>query len=312
MKPNEQLTTIPDNVDRIREYLYELVVRPRRDLAKWAEITKQTPNIKIGYSAQHLASLVTGVEGTRTGARGHDLRDHSEVKSCSRIDQLDRCMDCRASVARLEPRCPSCGSYNVRRNNDSKWLFAVKSQEDVQNLTQDVPRVVLILADYPNFDVNDWDTIQFQVFEIWPSNPRHMNFGRLITSYYENIYVPHTRKNPQKTPAPKNLWPYSFQFYMCNPVSTFHCIVEDAMSDFRIQVLSYVDPSTDREELEPALMPASILTASEAKDLKRLLGEKTYRRAITNGLDHEQRLVLDLRPTDRAIPHAKQYQRGAR
>lgn len=87
MIPNKSLITISDNLSRIQEYLFELVVRPRRDLVKWAAITKQTPNIKIGYSAQHLASLVTGVEGTRTGARGHDLRDQSEVKSCSRIDQ---------------------------------------------------------------------------------------------------------------------------------------------------------------------------------------------------------------------------------
>ena len=312
MIPNKSLITISDNLSRIQEYLFELVVRPRRDLVKWAAITKQTPNIKIGYSAQHLASLVTGVEGTRTGARGHDLRDQSEVKSCSRIDQLDRCIDCRASVARLELRCPRCGSNSIRRNNDSKWLFAIKSQEDVSNLIEDVPRVVLILADYPNFDANDWDTIQFQVFEIWPSNRRHFNFKRLITSYYHNIYVPHIRKNPQNTPAPKNLWPYSFQFYMCNPVSTFHCLVENATHDSRIEVLSYVDPSTDREQLEPMVMPASILSGSEAKDLKRLLGEGAYRRAIADGLDQEQRLVLGLRPTDRATPHTKRYQRGGR
>ena len=33
----------------------ELVLKPRLDLVKWATLTKQTPNMKIGYPGQHLA-----------------------------------------------------------------------------------------------------------------------------------------------------------------------------------------------------------------------------------------------------------------
>ena len=103
MTPDRVRITLGDNRAHITKMLMELILLPRRDLVKWAKFTKQTPNIKIGYPGQHLASLVTGVEGARTGARGHDLIDGSEVKSCSRVDQLDKCKECKDAVARLDP-----------------------------------------------------------------------------------------------------------------------------------------------------------------------------------------------------------------
>ncbi|BBD52802.1 hypothetical protein NIES204_00590 [Planktothrix agardhii NIES-204] len=102
MQPNRQLITIGDNLNQIKQLLSELVLYPRINALKWSKITQQTPNIKIGYPGQHLASLITGMPGERTGARGHDLADGSEVKSCSRIDQLDQCEICQAAVSRSE------------------------------------------------------------------------------------------------------------------------------------------------------------------------------------------------------------------
>lgn len=40
---------------------------PRKLAHKWAAITNQTPNLKMGYPAQHLASLITGMKGTAQG-----------------------------------------------------------------------------------------------------------------------------------------------------------------------------------------------------------------------------------------------------
>src|SRR3989338_8087274 len=88
MQPNKKLVTISDNLKQINQLLSELVLQPRINAIKWSAITKQTPNIRIGYPGQHLASLIAGMEGERTGARGNDLIDGSEVKSCSRIDAL--------------------------------------------------------------------------------------------------------------------------------------------------------------------------------------------------------------------------------
>ena len=289
-----------------------LVIRPRRDLVKWAEITKQTPNIKIGYPGQHLASLVTGVKGERTGARGHDLADGSEVKSCSRVDQLDKCKDCKAAVARIEETCPRCQSTKIKRNNDSKWLLGIKSEEELQYLLDEIPRVVLIMSDYPNYDHNDWETLRFQVFEIWPSHRRHQNFRSLMQNYYTNIYLPHIKRNPNKTPAPKNLWPYSFQFYMCNPVQTFHCIVRDALKRPAFDNMRYINPRSDRSRITPVPMPVSALNNTEKNGIRRQIGDRAYAVASTEGLTESQRLLLELRDTDHANPQTQSYRRGAR
>lgn len=312
MRPEPSALTLGNNLPRIRELLLELVLRPRRDLAKWATITKQTPNIKLGYPAQHLASLVTGVEGTRTGARGHDLRDGSEVKSCSRLDQLDKCRECKASVARIEPRCPECWSRSISRKKDSKWLLTVRSEEELYFLLREVPRIVFIISDYPHFAESDWETLQFQVFEIWPEHPRHIHFRTLMETYYFDIYTPHIEANPQKTPAPKNFWPYLFQFYMCNPVRTFDCFVTDALQDPQLHVRSYVEPHVDRASIEPVRMPISILTPEERRTLRGYLPPELYSHAETKGLDENQRLMLKLRDTSRATPHNASYRRGSR
>jgi hypothetical protein len=52
----------------IEKLIRELVLEPRLNALEWSKITKQTPNMKIGYPGQHLASLITGVQGVRTGA----------------------------------------------------------------------------------------------------------------------------------------------------------------------------------------------------------------------------------------------------
>ena len=312
MKPDPEYVTLRDNIANIKKMMNELILHPRRDLLKWAHHTKQTPNIKIGYPGQHLASLVTGIEGSRTGARGHDLSDGSEVKSCSRVDQLDKCNDCRAAVARAESICPECRSANIKRNNDSKWLLAVKSEDELATLLDQVPRVVLLMSDYAYYDAQDWNTLQFQVFEIWPQYPRHAHFRTLMKNYYRNIYIPHVELTPTKTPAPKNFWPYSFQFFMCNPVRTFHAIVENAESDPRLDVLEYVDPAADRGAVTPLPLPLSVLNRSEQGKLRSRLGDDGYHVAEKSGLDESLRLAMELRDTDHASPQAQSYRRGVR
>lgn len=312
MQPNRELIAIDNNVQRIRDLLMDLVLKPRCDLIRWAHLTKQTANIKLGYPGQHLASLVTGIEGTRTGARGHDLADQSEVKSCSRIDQLDKCNGCGAAVARIEEICPACGADAIKRRNDSKWLITVKSQQELNYLLQEVPRLVLILGDYPNYEQQDWDTLQFQVFEIWPSHARHRHFRTLMTHYLNNIYLPHIERQPNRTPAPKNLWPYSFQFYMCNPVLTFHCIVNDASTNPTVNIRTYIEPDADRSTLDPLPMPVSVLNNAEQQHLRANLVGIAYNHVQNAGLTESHRGMLSLRDTDHPAPQAGLYRRGVR
>lgn len=333
MQPNSRLITIRDNEQKIRQLLTELVLTPRAQAIKWSSMTKQSPNIRIGYPGQHLASLIAGMEGEKTAARGNDLVDGSEVKSCSRIDQLDVCevKNCRAPVARGEERCPECGSTNIERKNDSKWLFAVRSEKELHRLLYEVCRIVLILADHPGFAQGDYGTLRFQCFEIWPKSPRHARFAEILTNYYRKIYLAHRKKDPSKTPAPKNFWPYSYQFYICNPILTFSCTVENANVTPEIKIERYMQPGADRSSLPSVIMDPRILKKSEMElilrraskdELTRMLkqGEKINRKfqriakleelqGAFAGIDEALRRYLPLRKTDRISTSKREYKR---
>lgn len=284
MKPNSKLITLKDNEQQIRELLFELVLNPRLKAIKWSRITKQTPNIKIGYPGQHLASLITGMEGERTGARGNDLTDGSEVKSCSRIDQLDKCKSCGAAVARLENVCSECGSGNITRNNDSKWLFTIRTEDDLDTLVHGVGRVVLVLGDYPEFEAGNFEKLRFQAFELWPEHKRNRRFGEIMENYYNKIYLEHKKKDANKTPAPKNFWPDQYQFYLCNPIRTFLCEVQNANSDPDLEIREYVDPATDRETLPSISMPIDVLSKDEIALLAAKASSETLRAALPPGV----------------------------
>ncbi len=70
MTPNIQFVTIGDNKKQILEFIDDIIITPKATLKKWSAITNQTPAVKLGYIGQHLASLITGVKGTGSGARG--------------------------------------------------------------------------------------------------------------------------------------------------------------------------------------------------------------------------------------------------
>lgn len=336
MKPQGSLITIENNVDQIKRLLFELVLAPRLNAIRWSAITKQTPSIKIGYPGQHLASLITGMPGERTGARGNDLVDGSEVKSCSRIDQLDKCNNCESSVARMESTCPECGSAEIERKNDSKWLFTIRSEQDLRVLTHDVKRIVLVLGDYPNFDDNDFETLRFQSFEIWPESPRQHRFAEIMSNYYHKIFLEHRKQNSEKTPAPKNFWPYEYQFYLCNPILTFSCLIQNASTKPTMKVTKFIEPAVDRSKLPSEIMPSALLKSDELdlllknakpSELSTMFVSKGVRKevlvkpsifpqkekmAIFTGINETLRRYLPLRDTDRISVAKNTYARRRR
>lgn len=328
-KPDKKFITILDNERLIKQLIDELVLQPRINAIEWSKITKQTPNIKIGYPGQHLASLITGMTGERTGARGNDLIDGSEVKSCSRIDQLDVCKSCGSSVARLEQECSHCQSDDIDRKNDSKWLFTIRNENDLKVLINEVGRVVLLLGDYPNFDAGDFSTLRFQAFEIWPKESRHKRFAEIMTNYYRKIYLAHRKKTPEKTPAPKNFWPYSYQFFISNPVRTFLCIVENANTKPKIRIEKFINSEDDRSKIESVKMPVEILNDEELKKLMGKIDQAELDRITTkvialkeakkmslktirgfmDGIPEDIREYLELRDTDKISSAKTTYSR---
>ena len=267
MKPNKRHITIQNNLSQVEEFINEIIIQPKHALTRWAKVTNQTPAAKIGYIGQHLASLITGVRGTGSGARGDDLADGSEVKSCNKIDQVDKCKKCGARVLRMENECSSCGSTDIIRKDDSKWLFTVRDEHELKQYLE-MERVVLLLMDYPNFSDADYKDIRITAFEIYPQEPRMSVFCKLIENHYYNIYIPKLKEG--KKTNPMNLHPWSFQFYKCNPIKTFECIIKDIDTNPIVVIDSenYVSPSKERgDKMSPLPMPSSLLKAKEWKEM---------------------------------------------
>lgn len=261
MLPDKDFITISDNLYHIEKFLKELIITPKNLLSQWAVITNQTPAVKLGYIGQHLASLLTGVKGTRTGARGDDLADGSEVKSCNKIDQADKCKDCESRVMRMESVCSHCGSTNIQRKDDSKWLFSVRSEQELERYLN-MKRIVLILMDYPRFNENDFSDIRICSFEIYPCEERMKVFRDLISNHYYNIYRP--KADAGKKTNPMNLHPWKIQFYKCNPIKTFECIIKDINNSASIEIKKYIEPFQERDaQLAVEPMPTDLLNKHE-------------------------------------------------
>ena len=58
------------NEDIIKEAIKDLYITPKILINKWSQRTNQTCQIRMAYPGQHLASLITGVKGIGTAARG--------------------------------------------------------------------------------------------------------------------------------------------------------------------------------------------------------------------------------------------------
>lgn len=261
MVPNSNHITISDNENLILTFIEEIIIKPRTTMRKWAGITRQTPAMKLGYIGQHLVSLVTGVPGTSSGARGDDLSDGSEVKSCNKIDQVDKCKSCGERVMRHEVVCPSCGSSKIDRKDDSKWLFSVRSEAELDQY-KNMDRVVLLLMDYPNFDKDDFRDIRISIFELYPKEKQCSDFIELLEKYYQNIYLP--KMEDKGKPNPMNFHPWSFQFYKTNPIKIFECTIKDVDGiKPSISISAYVKPTIDRSSISPLLMPSDLLKTNE-------------------------------------------------
>lgn len=298
MKPNSSLITIDNNIEKIVQFIKDMIIEPRKKAHYWSKITNQTPNLKIGYPAQHLASLICGMKGTATGARGDDIIDGTEVKGCSKIDQMDKCKDCGENVLRTDTKCPYCGSSNIKRLNDSKWLIGIRSEDELRMLLEETPRFIFIVTDYPNFEEEDFDTMRIRSFEVWVKSDRCTNFRTLMENYYTYIFKEHKKKDPNKNPAPKNLFPDNFPFYMCNPIKTFECIIKNGLSDNpQIDITKYVEPDADRKDLQSEDMPSSLLNKDEAEVLSKYGIDIN----VVPYISEKHRKNLCLRDTDKCI-----------
>ncbi len=226
MSPDVKLGTVEASEQLIRDLYIDL----KKKVNFWASKTNQTAQARMGYVGQHLVSVVTGYKGGKSGARGYDLvlpdHEYAEIKTCYRIDQLGKCNDCGAVVAGIEDSCTECGSENIQRKDDSKWLITIRNDEEFKKIIE--PKYYyLVLFEF--VDLSKPDVIQMSIFQVDPKRP---GFAYCMIDYYLNI------RAGSESKAPFNFWPYQLKFYLMNPSIIYQSIVT---SDDKIETKIWPD-----------------------------------------------------------------------
>lgn len=225
-------------VEASEQLISELYIDLRRKVNRWADITKQTAQARMGYVGQHLVSIATGFEGSRTGARGKDLilpdDDHAEIKTCYRVDQLGRCNNCKSVIASTEEKCPVCGVEDVKRNDDSKWLISIRNDEELERIL-DPKHYFLVLFEF--VDLYSPTTIQASIWQVDPTSP---GFAYCMVDYYKNI------RAKSRSSAPFNLWPYQLKFDIMKPILIYRSLIYE---DDSIETILF--PHRDERKVHP-------------------------------------------------------------
>jgi len=257
--------------------IFDLYIDLRRRVNSWASITHQTAQARMGYVGQHLVSTVTGYRGGRSGARGKDLilpdDKYAEIKTCYRVDQLGKCNNCNARVASSELSCPECGSKNLQRNDDSKWLIGIRHDQEFSSILE--PKCYyLVLFEFT--DLNSPDTIQSSIWQVESNVP---GFALCMIDYYKNI------RSASKSKAPFNLWPYKLKFDVMRPLLIYrsHITKDDS-------VITRLFPGRDKPLLH-RLRPLRKYSRSSNLKKEKILQFAEYMRCSVDSSSNKAKLL---------------------
>ena len=219
----------------------------------------------MGYVGQHLVSVVTGFPGGKSGARGRDLvlpnDQYGEIKTCYRIDQLGRCTSCSARIASIERECPECGSDDIKRNDDSKWLIGIQHDNEFAHILEPAS-YYLVLFDF--VDLNSPDVVRSSIWEVNPKNP---GFAYCMVDYRLNIQA------RSASGAPFNLWPYELKFSAMRPMLIYRSVISTVDDSIRTTIFPGRDPAQlDRLRPLDQYFRSQNLTPDKIKFLAELLG----------------------------------------
>ena len=217
------------------QLIRDLYIDLRKKVNYWANQTKQTAQARMGYVGQHLVSVVTGYCGGKSGARGKDLildkNNYAEIKTCYRVDQLGKCLDCQSVVASIELKCPYCNSKNIERKQDSKWLLSIRNEKEFAKILE--PKFYyLVLFDLQN--IQEPNKIRAS---IWRVTSRTIGFSYCLMDYYLNI------RSKSKSKAPFNLWPFQLKFYLMLPTLIYRSYISN--NDIKTEIFYKKDHIID-------------------------------------------------------------------
>ena len=227
------------DVHSSEKLISDLYIDLRRRVNTWAAITQQTSQARMGYVGQHLTSVVTGFPGGKSGAGGRDIvlpdGEYAEIKSCYRVDQLGQCNNCDARIASVELECPDCGSGDIKRNDDSKWLIGIRHDDEFSQ-TLEPKAYYLVLFEF--VDIQSPNAIRSSIWEVDPKLP---GFAYCMVDYRLNIQA------KSQSRAPFNLWPYQLKFDLMRPNLIYRSIIS-TVSD---SVDTVLFPGRDAARVRP-------------------------------------------------------------
>lgn len=259
LRNNEKKQYTLGTIAASEQLINDLYINLRNEVNAWSQITMQTPQARMGYVGQHLVSVVTGFPGGKSGARGYDLvmpnGKYGEIKTCYRVDQLGACRDCSTVVSSLEKKCSLCGSTNIIRKADSKWLIGIRHDQEFSEVL-DPYRYYFVLFEFEDIYNTQNNNI---LASIWEVNPINKGFGYCMMDYYVNIRAESISK------APFNMWPHQFKFALTQPVLIYQSLIKE---DGNIQTKifptmnnRYIDelrPLTEYSQAETITLDAAV------------------------------------------------------
>lgn len=240
----------------------DLYIDLRTKVNEWSEITNQTPQARMGYIGQHLVSVVTGYPGGKSGARGYDLimndGTYGEIKTCYRVDQLGSCNKCGAVVSSLEIQCATCGSIDINRKDDSKWLISLRNDKEFEEVVEPI-KYYFVLFEFE--DLSD-ATNNNIVASIWEVDSKEKGFAFCMIDYYLNI------RAKSKSKAPFNMWPHEFKFLLTKPTLIYQSKI---MPDGTIHTIVFPSLNNSKKDMLKQLTKYSRATTITDASVKNVI-----------------------------------------
>lgn len=163
---------------------------------------------------------------------------------------MGECKSCGAKVLVWQEDCPVCKSHDIDIKTDSHWIFSIRGKEELDLLLNRVPRIILILFDK---EKSETDNIRLR---IWVVNPKNKYVQDFFNEYYYNNYM------KKEEPAPCNLHPLFYDFYLMRPAMIFQADIKFKERDVEIRFW-------DVDKPKPEKMPTSLLTSQEIQEINK-------------------------------------------
>ena len=223
-----------------------------------------------GAMGEELSSIASGKKGGASGGSGFDLVDKKrkkadEVKLALWV-QSSKCQNCEEKVLFWHSQCNHCGSLNLKIKADSRWGIDARATVLYKEILEYYHLMIVTPKEY----VSSCRTFTFSHFVIKGSND-------YFCQYIENQFYGSTKSNNC------NLLPYSYDFYMCEPIKIIESTIMVKEEDVEINYF-------DLDSKVPEPMDINKL---KSKELKILLDSKGVEYKSNSNLSKLKKIVGD-------------------